>query len=442
MCGIVGVVGQILGDEEKVFKQLLEVDALRGRHSTGVIKVNKDKQVEIRKKAVDGMDFVKLEGKWISSGVSRVLIGHNRYATKGAINDVNAHPFTHGHIHGVHNGTLTNQYQLKDNRLFDVDSDNMFYDMAHNGIRETAKKITGAWTIALYDEQQETFNMFRNAERPMAVAITENGKTMYFASEAPMLEWVLDRNGVKYNDIVNLTVGKMITLNPFNLDTNNLIPDEIEISDIEYKPATVVPIIKKKTLHEFGLKPNVPYPIAVNSASERAGASQSMDYEVELLVAPYNKWNVYAYQVATQKMLQDAIDNDTIMQAILEVGYNSNMPHCWGSGIVPAESAALEILEQHNEEIAQEAEQFSDEDLEGILRDNGFTLIDDWKDSRGHAITRQQFLQTDAGQNGCCMCGDIFTSPSEVIWSEHGDTAMCADCVDHFDRMYGNKAAY
>lgn len=439
MCGIVGVVGQILAEEEKVFKQLLEVDALRGRHSTGVIKVTKDKEVETRKKAVDGMDFVKLEGRWISSGVSRVLIGHNRYATKGAINDTNAHPFSHEHIHGVHNGTLTNQYQLKDSRLFDVDSDNMFYDMAHNGIRETAKKIAGAWTIALYDEEEGTFNMFRNSERPMAVAITENGKTMYFASEAPMLEWVLDRNGVKYSDIVNLTVGKMITLDPFKLDTNNLIPDVIEISDIEYKPANVTNLVKKKSLQDFGLKPQVPYPIAVNSASERAGASQSMDYEVELLVPPYNKWNVYAYQVATQNMLQDAIDNDVIMQSVLEIGYNSNMPQCWGSNIVPAENAALEILEKHNEEIEQD-EEFSDEELEVLLRDNGFTVIDEWKDYRGHAITRQEFNRTQAGQNGCSMCGDIFTSPSEVIWSERGDTAMCADCVDHFDRIYGDKA--
>lgn len=442
MCGIVGVVGRILAEEEKVFKQLLEVDSLRGRHSTGVIKVLKGGAVETRKKAVDGMDFVKLEGRWIGSGVSRCLIGHNRYATKGAINDNNAHPFNHGHIYGVHNGTLSNQYALKDNRLFDVDSDNMFYDMAHNGMRDTAKRISGAWTIAMYNEQDKTFNMFRNKGRPMSVAITEDGQTMYFASESSMLEWVLDRNGVKYDSIVNLTVGKLITIDPNKIDKDNPIQDVIEITDIEYKPETVVPFVAKKKLTDFGLKENALYPISVVKELE-ANSNQGAQFEIELMVEPFNSWTVYSYQLDMTNRYREALANDTILGAKLSVGYNTNMPHAWSCDIKPATEETHKLLEEFNERIALEREEdegYTAEELAILMGEHGFTMIDDWKDQNGNAMTDAEFRKTDAGQNGCCMCGDDFTDPDDVTWSETGSTAMCVDCVEQFERMYGNTS--
>ncbi len=442
MCGIVGVIGQITGKEEKVFKQLLEVDSLRGRHSTGVIKVDSKGVVETRKKAIDGMDFVKLEGKWIDSGISRALIGHNRYATKGAINDVNAHPFTHGHIHGVHNGTLTTQFGLKDNTKFQVDSDNLFYDMAHNGMEETAKKISGAWTIAMYNEQDKTFNMFRNHERPMSIAISTDGLCMFFASEATMLEWVLDRNGINYDEILNLTPGKLIQVNPNQIAYQNKVPAAMTITDIEYKKVPATTFVKKKSLSDFGLKSNVGYPVAITSVTEDTRSGK--DFEVELLIPPYNTWTVYAYQVDTQARLQDMYDNDEVAEAVLTVGYNSNMPHCWGADIKKASESTLNLLAAHDEECAKEnaaagkdSGSLSDDELAQILDLNGFTQAEEWKDARGNPMTRVEFNKTEAGQNGCCMCGDIFTSPDEVVWSENSDNAMCVDCVETFDRIYG-----
>ncbi len=230
MCGIVGVVGQIGWTQEKVFKQLLEIDSLRGRHSTGVVKVSTAGDVSIRKKAVDGVDFVKLESDFIDDGVDCLLIGHNRHATKGAVNDKNAHPFTHDHIHGVHNGTLTRQYNLKNSHQFPVDSDNIFYDISQCGVEETATKLHGAWTIAMYDEEIKRFQMFRNDERPMNFCFSPDYKTMYFASEAMMLEWVLSRNNVKHTEILCFKTGMLMTIDPKAAK----LADNMELTELEY----------------------------------------------------------------------------------------------------------------------------------------------------------------------------------------------------------------
>src|SRR3546814_11475199 len=72
-----------------------------------------------------------------------MLFGHNRAATKGAVNQENAHPFNHGDIVGCHNGTLYNVTNLDDHKDFKVDSENIFYDMSRNGAKATIVKQIG-----------------------------------------------------------------------------------------------------------------------------------------------------------------------------------------------------------------------------------------------------------------------------------------------------------
>ena len=54
MCGLVGVLGNITHKEEKAFHELLIVDVLRGKHSTGVAMVSAGGGVDVFKKAVNG----------------------------------------------------------------------------------------------------------------------------------------------------------------------------------------------------------------------------------------------------------------------------------------------------------------------------------------------------------------------------------------------------
>src|SRR3546814_3056993 len=96
-----------------------------------------------------------------------MLFGHNRAATKGAVNQENAHPFNHGDIVGCHNGTLYNVTNLDDHKDFKVDSENIFYDMSRNGAKATIAKLQGAFALCWYDESNRTVNLVRNSQRPM-----------------------------------------------------------------------------------------------------------------------------------------------------------------------------------------------------------------------------------------------------------------------------------
>ncbi|MFW3388445.1 UNVERIFIED_CONTAM: hypothetical protein RF648_20880, partial [Kocuria sp. CPCC 205274] len=128
------------------FEQMLYMDVVRGEHSTGVFagfRLDKDNfAVQIEKAAIASDEYLRsaywkrvkemrkphatIQNSW-SVTQPKFLVGHNRYATAGAINDRNAHPFNHEHITLVHNGTLDDQSLLPDHQKFAVDSENICY---------------------------------------------------------------------------------------------------------------------------------------------------------------------------------------------------------------------------------------------------------------------------------------------------------------------------
>lgn len=299
MCGIVAVLGQIGANEEKLFKQLLEVDSLRGRHSTGVVKVDNNNVVSTKKKAVDGIDFVKLESNWIGQGVNKVLIGHNRWATKGVVNDVNAHPFSHDHIHGVHNGTLHTQVGLKDHFKFEVDSDNIFYDIAHGTTEKTVERLRGAFAITLYNEDTQEVEVFRNEQRELSMAFLNNGRTVVIASEHMMLKWVLsrvgyhDKNGKPNYEIIDmLDTFKKITFKPNKLEKNIAVPivKTMKISKLKKPEPVVYAAAKKptKTLRgDYKLDAMTFYPAEM--VEVRKVGTNNIDHEIvwRMLCAPW-----------------------------------------------------------------------------------------------------------------------------------------------------------
>jgi len=213
MCGLVGVVGNDISYvSNKVFKQLLYIDALRGPHSTGIARNNAKNNVSVYKRALNSTDFLQLDTTKSFIGVDTdFLMGHNRYATQGEINDTNAHPFTYGNVTLCHNGTLTDQSTLPDYKNFEVDSENIAYAM---GLAENPKdvvsKLVGAFALTWYNDYELKYYIVRNKERPMFIA-KEKGKDLYYyASEEHMLHLVLSRNGIKY-EINELPVGKLVS---------------------------------------------------------------------------------------------------------------------------------------------------------------------------------------------------------------------------------------
>lgn len=214
MCGIVFAGGNLLTARDvEFFATLLYMDVVRGEHSTGVFAgygfYDKSPfQVHIRKAAVPADIFLRTPSLWnevkelkypspsnktiMLSKTPKFLVGHNRYATMGEINDKNAHPFQHGAITLVHNGTLDNQSLLPDHTKFAVDSENIAHSINLIGIEETIKKLNGKFTLVWHDARDQTLNFIRNKDRPFHFAETHAGD-WFGASEEDMLMWLCDR---------------------------------------------------------------------------------------------------------------------------------------------------------------------------------------------------------------------------------------------------------
>lgn len=201
MCGHVGIAGHLEFKDEATMKRLLLIDYLRGQDSTGLAAIRKTNDVKIAKGAVNPIDLFDT-GKFkeaLSAYASKVFMGHNRAATKGAVNNVNAHPYQVDHIVGAHNGTLDAiSYQELEDLLgekFGTDSHAIIAGIAKFGVEELipmlrsgAGSTGGAWSLVWFDLSANTLNFLRNDQRPMWLAYTDDFKKVMWASEWPMID--------------------------------------------------------------------------------------------------------------------------------------------------------------------------------------------------------------------------------------------------------------
>jgi len=196
MCGLVGVYGDLFHPHVSFFKQALIADYFRGRHSTGLASIPPSGVPFIKKLAIDPINFLDI--KSVDDNISQnkiLLMGHNRHATMGGVNAANAHPFVHGDITLMHNGTLSNKYALEkkyDAPTFGTDSELVCYLLDKYNVEDVIKDLEGAFALTWWDSHNMTFNFIRNDERPLTLAITDDH--VLYASEAKMLEWLIDRS--------------------------------------------------------------------------------------------------------------------------------------------------------------------------------------------------------------------------------------------------------
>lgn len=162
---------------------------MRGLDATGAFSVGKDNTVE-RARAL-GTPELLMDTRQFNNKVDRfntkVLVGHCRAKTMGQNTVQNAHPFQHGAITGVHNGTLRNWRAFESNHGFDVDSSWLYNEIAENGIEDVIPRVDGAWCLNWWDSEENSLNFLRNDERPLSFCWSEDKETMFWASEAWML---------------------------------------------------------------------------------------------------------------------------------------------------------------------------------------------------------------------------------------------------------------
>lgn len=215
MCGLIGGVGALnIKKHRDAIGEMLIFDVVRGHHSTGMAFVKNDMSHHVVKKLgnpfelIDSLEFDRemlKHDNW-------AMIGHNRLATKGAVNKRNAHPFQFDDVVGAHNGTLRDTSTLRDHRTFEVDSEALMWNIEMEGIETTLPKIRGAFAITVFDKSTSTLYLARNSERPLHYCYTKDGNTMFWASEEWMLEVSCDRNKIDIGEIYELPVGQLMKI--------------------------------------------------------------------------------------------------------------------------------------------------------------------------------------------------------------------------------------
>lgn len=202
MCGIVGVVNKYTNGftdtQLKAFESLLYIDALRGMDSTGVIAVDNLGDMVSAKQVGDPCRFLA-DQAWKDLRLEMfrkgsALIGHNRAATRGLINDENAHPFIiKDELALVHNGTMRGDH--KKYAEVEVDSHAIAHLIHEKGIINAVNEIDAAYCFIWYDFRTSKLNVLRNSERPMYWFETHDA--FYYASEQSFLEFIVSRHNLK-----------------------------------------------------------------------------------------------------------------------------------------------------------------------------------------------------------------------------------------------------
>lgn len=213
MCGLTGAVGSNLYEKhKKAFMELMIVSSVRGLDASGVLGVTADWKVprskgtiyRLWKGAVPSAELVVSEGYKgaVDNPNTRLLMGHCRSKTIGANITANAHPFDLPNLIGVHNGTLRGNYPGE--REYATDSEALYKLINDEGIAAAIPQIHGAYALTWFDKRDSTINFLRNNERDLWFANEKMTGALFWASEPYMLRWVLHRNSIEVDRIVQL----------------------------------------------------------------------------------------------------------------------------------------------------------------------------------------------------------------------------------------------
>lgn len=240
MCGLVAVINKnqygFGANQLDVFENLLYVDAVRGEDSTGVFCVTNAGNVHIAKEAQDSNHFLKQQ-EWktlrnLAYTSGWALVGHNRKATRGTINDTNAHPFwVEDKLVLVHNGSLLGDHKkLADT---EVDSHAIAHVLAEEkDVEKALRRIQGAYALIWYDIEEQKLKIIRNDERPLFWCETKDA--FYIASEEAMLYFALWRAG---ESIINKDHWA-VPFEPYRMTTMHSETRKItdEVLDCRFRP--------------------------------------------------------------------------------------------------------------------------------------------------------------------------------------------------------------
>jgi glucosamine--fructose-6-phosphate aminotransferase (isomerizing) len=191
MCGIIGYVGSENAiDKLKYGLKQLEY---RGYDSAGICYYDGKKFVTTKKAGTVDNLF-----RYVEKDVSKIGIGHTRWATHGKATDENSHPHKsfYGKVSVVHNGIIENYEELKQTEIAGIklksETDTevvcnlieKYYIMHGDKIRaicETMKLLKGSYALGiLFDDDTENIYFAKNFS-PLLIGIGKSGN--YISSD-------------------------------------------------------------------------------------------------------------------------------------------------------------------------------------------------------------------------------------------------------------------
>lgn len=217
MCGLVAMFSYGNGffkPDVEAMQSMMLMNSIRGAHSTGMFGVNVNQMID-RIKVVGGPShlFEHEQGErffYRMFHAHRFTVGHGRYATQGAIDIKNAHPFHEENIHLVHNGTLTNFPALKKRfNLNHVDVDSRLCAILLNKLtpEELVREISGAYAFIWYDVRVNSMFVMRNSERPLYIFDCPKGEKYYISSEVSTFQYLKQKYSLE-GEIKSFVVDK------------------------------------------------------------------------------------------------------------------------------------------------------------------------------------------------------------------------------------------
>jgi len=199
MCGLAGMFGKPHASDAEVMRLMMLFSLPRGKDSTGIFTVDQEFKAEVTKKAVNTPTFIK-DNKDDTLLDDKILImGHNRAATIGKVNALNAHPFEHGDITLCHNGTLISR-GMDPKRVFDTDSEGIAAYLGEgNTVADMWASLDGAAALTWWDASTNKFNIIRNDERTLYFVRAPKIGKLYYASELWTITEALRQWGIEHD---------------------------------------------------------------------------------------------------------------------------------------------------------------------------------------------------------------------------------------------------
>ncbi|MEH3032683.1 MAG: glutamine--fructose-6-phosphate transaminase (isomerizing) [Aeromicrobium erythreum] len=227
MCGIVGYVGhrQALGVVMGGLRRL----EYRGYDSGGVAVVDTSGDAPTIAWAKKAGKLSNLAGVLEEHPVpgSTTGIGHTRWATHGAPNDVNAHPHlsTDGRVAVVHNGIIENFAALRDELErsgHELVSETDTEVVAHlvrdeldrtpglgDAVRAVCRRLEGAFTLVITDAQQPDVVVGARRNSPLVVGRGE-GENFLGSDVSAFIEYTRDAIELGQDQVVEITVDDVV----------------------------------------------------------------------------------------------------------------------------------------------------------------------------------------------------------------------------------------